>query len=47
MLLFGNKLSAHDALQCGLVSKMFPHDAFAGACQKLIGEYLKIPLEVR
>lgn len=46
MLLFGHRLSADEALNCGLVSKLFASKVFTEECQKLVEAYANLPLEV-
>jgi len=46
MLLFNQKLTAHEALEAGLVSEVFPQQRFWSEVQKRIDEYRDLPEKV-
>lgn len=43
MLCFGHRMSADDAMQCGLVSKVFPHDTLEKEVWPKLEEFVQMP----
>ena len=46
MLYFGRKLSAHEAMECGLVSRVFPHATFEKEVWPKVEEFVQMPKQV-
>jgi peroxisomal 3,2-trans-enoyl-CoA isomerase len=45
VLLLNTKISAQEAYDVGLVSRLFPHDSFKEETTKIVGEYGQLPLK--
>ncbi|THD25250.1 Enoyl-CoA delta isomerase 2 mitochondrial [Fasciola hepatica] len=45
MLLFNRKLTAQEALEWGLVNRMFPANEFSSSCDRLLQEMAQLPSE--
>ena len=46
MLLFNRKLTSNEAYECGLVSRLVPHESFEQTVEAMLNTFDQLPIKV-